>query len=129
MGYKSDVRIRLKTEDYKNLVKEYEKKFPEDNEMFWEYLNVFIKQENVPCYELDDNKNISVINHNCVFFGWNNLKWYPEFAEVDFIMSFIQHCEHYAFCRVSESCEGDIEHKANNMDYIEVSYKFDEEKE
>lgn len=118
MGYRSDIRIRLKTEDYENLVEEYKKKFPEDTEMFGKYLDVHIEQKNVACYELNNNDIIDDTKESCVFFGWNDLKWYNEYTEVQFIMNFIQNCTHYAFCRIGESCEGDIEQDAKAFGLI-----------
>lgn len=129
MGYRSDVRIRLKTKDYENLVEEYTKKFPEDNEVFGKYLDVHIEQKDVPCYDLGKDGNIIIKKEDCVFFGWNDYKWYEAFDEVQFIMDFIRKCKFYAFCRIGESFEGDIDSFSEGMDMIGFYHKFDEEEE
>ena len=134
MGYRSDVRIRLTKKDYERLVKEFDEKVIKQNpetyygyDMFGKSLEIFKELKNVPCWkETDDGEDIEE-THDCVFFGWNWVKWYDGYAEVDFIMNFIYECDHYAFCRIGESCEGDVEAHERNMDMIGFYYAFEEE--
>lgn len=134
MGYRSDVRIRLTKKDYERLVKEFDEKVVKPNanewhgyDMFGKDLNIYKELKNVSCWKVTDDGDDIEETHDCVFFGWNWIKWYDGYKEVDFIMEFIQECDQYAFCRIGESGEGDIETHENNMDMIGFYYAFEEE--
>lgn len=130
MGYRSDVRIRLTKKDYERLVKEFNEKvlpITEWNLFDKEHLEVYKELKNVPCWKVTDDGEDVEETHDCVFFGWNWVKWYEDYDDVDFIMNFIQDCDHYAFCRIGESSEGDVERHEENMDAIGLYYAFEEE--
>ena len=132
MGYRSDVRIRLTKKDYEKMKAQFEKEvvdivgfnlFDEKN------LNVYKELKNFSCWKMTDDGEDIEETHDCVFFGWNWVKWYDNYADVKFIMEFLDECDQYAFCRIGESCEGDVETHERNMDMIGFHYVFDDEEE
>ena len=130
MGYRSDVRIRLTERDYEKLKRKFEQEIVPSigyNLFDTKHLDVCKHLENVHCWKVTDDGEDIEETHDCVFFGWNWLKWYDGYKEVDFIMNFLQDCDHYAFCRIGESGEGDIETYEKNMDMIGFYYAFEEE--
>ena len=130
MGYRSEVRIRLTKEDYEKLSKEFEQKIAPKtgyNLFDKEHLDAYKEVKNIHCWkDTDDGEDIEE-THDCIFFGWNYVKWYDGYDDVDFIMDFMYNCEHYAFCRIGESLEGDIELHDKNMEMIGFYYAFDDE--
>ena len=132
MGYRSDVRIRLTKKDYEKMKAQFEKEvvdivgfnlFDEKN------LNVYKELKNFSCWKMTDDGEDIEETHDCVFFGWNWVKWYDNYADVKFIMEFLDECDQYAFCRIGESGEGDVETHERNMDMIGFHYVFDDEEE
>ena len=132
MGYRSDVRIRLTKKDYEKMKAQFEKEvvdivgfnlFDEKN------LDVYKELKNFSCWKMTDDGEDIEETHDCVYFGWNWVKWYDDYAEVKFIMEFLDECDQYAFCRIGESGEGDIETLERNMDMIGFHYVFDDEEE
>ena len=132
MGYRSDVRIRLTKKDYEKMKAQFEKEvvdiigynlFDEKN------LDVYKELKNFSCWKMTDDGEDIEETHDCVFFGWNWVKWYDDYAEVKFIMEFLDECDQYAFCRIGESGEGDVETHERNMDMIGFHYVFDDEEE
>ena len=96
MGYRSDVRICLKKEDYNELrAKAQEKGMTENN------------------YLLDESAfDIHKENEDIVAFGWNDIKWYSGYSDIDFIVDFFEELRTnghpYSFVRIGEGRE-DIE--------------------
>lgn len=130
MGYKSDVRIRLTVKDYEKMKKQFEREIVDivDYNLFDKnHLDVYKELEDVPCWKVTDDGEDVEETHDCVFFGWNSVRWYDNYADVKFIMEFLDECDHYAFCRIGESCEGDVETHERNMDMIGFYYAFEEE--
>ena len=132
MGYRSDVRIRLTKKDYEKMKTKFEKEvgdttgfnlFDEKN------LDVYKEIKNVRCWKMTDDGEDIEEAHDCVFFGWSWIKWYEGYPEIDFIMNFLDECDYYAFCRIGESGEGDVETHERNMDMIGFHYVFDDEEE
>ena len=132
MGYRSDVRIRLTKKDYEKMKAQFEKEvvdivgfnlFDEKN------LNVYKELKNFSCWKMTDDGEDIEETHDCVFFGWSWIKWYDNYADVKFIMEFLDECDQYAFWRIGESCEGDVETHERNMDMIGFHYVFDDEEE
>ena len=130
MGYRSDVRIRLTKEDFERLKEEFEKRLIETNEL--EY-SMF---KNLDIYKEESDKTIFIHNQHTgweeqsvysVYFGWNGVKWYNGYEDVDFITNFVFDCEQYAFIRIGESSEGDIENIAEGFDCIDFYYAFDDD--
>lgn len=132
MGYRSDVRIRLTKKDYEKMKAQFEKEvvdivgfnlFDEKN------LDVYKELKNFSCWKMTDDGEDIEETHDCVYFGWNWVKWYDDYADVKFIMEFLDECDQYAFCRIGESGEGDVETHERNMDMIGFHYVFDDEEE
>lgn len=130
MGYRSDVRIRLTKKDYERMKAQFEKEIVDivNYNLFDEKnLDVYKELKNGPCWKVTDDGEDIEETHDCVFFGWNCVKWYECYEDVKFIMEFLDECDHYAFCRIGESCEGDVENRSENMDMIGFYYAFEEE--
>ena len=132
MGYRSDVRIRLTKKDYEKMKSQFEKEvvdvlgynlFDDKN------LDVYKELKNVHCWKMTDDGEDIEETHDCVFFGWNCVKWYDGYKDVEFIMEMLDEFDYYAFCRIGESCEGDIDSRERNMDMIGFYYAFEEEEE
>lgn len=130
MSYRSDVRIRLTKKDYEKMKSQFEKEvvdvlgynlFDEKN------LDVYKELKNIPCWKMTDDGEDIEETHDCVFFGWNSVKWYDGYKDVEFIMEMLDEFDYYAFCRIGESCEGDIDSRERNMDMIGFYYAFEEE--
>lgn len=130
MGYRSDVRIRLTKKDFERLKNEFEQEIVP--KFGYNYLfnkdNLIYKELKKYSYwkVTNDGEDIET-KEDCVYFGWNWVKWYDGYEDVDFIMNFIQDCDQYAFCRIGEDMIGDVETRENNMDMIGYYYAFDEE--
>lgn len=124
MGYRSDVRIRLTVKDYERMKNQFKKEIVDFDE---KSLDVYKELKNVPCWKVTDDGEDIEETHDCIFFGWDYVKWYDNYADVKFIMEFLDECDHYAFCRIGESCEGDIETHERNMDMIRFYHAFKEE--
>lgn len=63
-----------------------------------------------------------------VYFGWNGLKWYDGYKDVDFIMDFVRSRDIYAYSRTGEET-GDIEEESQELDCIYVYTAFEEDDE
>ena len=134
MGYRSDVRIRLTKRDFERLKVGFEEKVIKPNpqdwhgyEMFGKDLDIYKELKNVHCWKMTDDGEDIEETHDCVFFGWNSVNWYDGYKDVEFIMEMLDEFDYYAFCRIGESCEGDIDSRERNMDMIGFYYAFDEE--
>lgn len=130
MGYRSDVRIRLTKHDFERLKQEFEEKLIKTQILDWnlfENLDVYKEQENYEWYELAEDNEWDTVRAHCVYFGWNDLKWYNGYNDVDFINDFVFNCSQYAFIRIGESSEGDIETLSVGFDNIGYSYIFDDD--
>lgn len=123
MGYRSDVRIKLTETDFLRLKEEFSnQEFAKDWNLF-EDLDIcrpFITR--TYNWETDTKKDYA-----CYYFGWNDIKWYDFNDDVKFIMDFILNCELYAFARIGESPEGDIDTKEQGFDQIGVTIRFEED--
>ena len=132
MGYRSDVRIRLTKKDYEKMKTKFEKEVGDTtgfNLFDDKILDVYKEIKNFPCWKMTDDGEDIEETHDCVFFGWNWIKWYEGYPEIDFVMNFLDECDQYAFCRIGESGEGDIETRERNMDMIGFYYVFEDEEE
>lgn len=163
MGYRSDIRIKLRKADFEDLrtkfnnqykenedkiraIEEEIKKLPlEDLEKRRE-LNE--KASNLAMSPLLNNGNIDILDyrkdviltdeqftlfdHNIeeetdiVYFGWNDLKWYDEYADVQFIMNFVRNCDYYSIGIIGEEV-GDIERESKGMYDIGIYSGFEED--
>ena len=126
MGYRSDIRIRLTKEDFKRLKKEFEEKLIKTEILNWnlfEHLNIYKEEDDCPYFYGEDGEH----SIDAVYFGWNYLKWYDGYKDVEFIENFIFECEYYSFIRIGESTEGDIDSRAEGFEHIMYSYVFDDD--
>ena len=163
MGYRSDIRIKLRKADFEDLrtkfnnqykenkdkiraIEEEIKKLPlEDLEKRRE-LNE--KANNLVMSPLLNNGNIDILDErkdviltdeqlmsidynieeetDIVYFGWNNLKWYNEYADVQFIMNFVRNCDYYSIGIIGEEV-GDIERESKGMYDIGIYSGFEED--
>ena len=132
MGCRSDVRIRLTKKDYERLASSFKnqsRNSPLDfsDEMFGAGLDVYKVLNNVDLWKVTDDGEDIEESVDCIFFGWNYVKWYYNYKDVKFIMDFIKDCDHYAFCRIGESIDGDVECHEKNMDMIGYYCQFEED--
>ena len=155
MGYRSDVRIRMRKEDYLTLVEKFNDKLgeflgkdqseitindymgdlfgqtPKTNEEIVEFgkksrLNVIRVEENFSYYELEDDK-WEEKQCDMVYFGWDDIKWYEgSYADISFITDFIYNLDMCSFSRIGEDYE-DIEQFAEKLDYMGITRQFDED--
>lgn len=130
MGYRSDVRIRLTKEDFERLKEEFEKRLIETNKLeysMFKNLDVYKEEKDKFVYTQNKDNEWEEKKVDSVYFGWNCVKWYDGYDDVDFINDFVFKCSYYAFIRIGESSEGDIESLADGFDYIGYYYAFDDD--
>jgi len=128
MGYYSDVRIKLKKEDYDKLIEEFNRKFPDLNYNLFENRNFVKENRTEKTYIGKDWSEVPI-----VYFGWDSIKWYSncydkDYDDITFIENYVKSCEHFAFTRIGED-SGDIEILGNNLNYIYVKVEFDDDVE
>ena len=139
MGYISNIRIKLEKEVYKDLVNKYEEERLKDptkmSDLFEKAEDkglgfmLPVKEKKMPVWERDEKTNEWVEKElDGVYFGWNGLKWYDGYKDVDFIMDYIRKCENYAFARLGEESD-DIEQESNGFDDIYVYTAFEDDEE
>ena len=155
MGYRSDIRIELRTKDFERLVKEYNKQKSENDlkikDLEKEIEKLPLNKERTllttqvnelsmsPLFdikELDIHKIIKSFvcvrdewkEEEVTYFGWNGLKWYANYTDVRFIENFVKKCNYYAFIRVGEGLN-DIESESHNMEDIWVEKFFPQDEE
>ena len=130
MGYRSDIRIRLTKEDFNKLVEEFDKELIQTKKLelnLFEHLDIYKKEEDYEYYTQDENHEWITHKENCVYFGWDCVKWYDDYEDVEFINNFIFNCKQYAFIKIGESSKGDIDSRAEGFDNIGYSYIFDDD--
>lgn len=99
MGYYSDVVITLYEADFETLVKRASE----------EETDAFDLIKYATLYEDKVNNLVSLF--------WRSVKWYEDFNDVEFIMSFIRGDDvQYQFRRIGEK-SGDIEEESNDEDW------------
>jgi len=98
MGYRSDVRIVTSQEGFEKLeefVKEYLKEYNEQNNLL-------------------DDCDIKQVGKKQCYFGWNYIKWYDGYHDVDAIMEGLEYLSEneysYRYMIIGESYD-DIEEK------------------
>lgn len=156
MGYRSDIRIKLRKADFEDLRTKFNNQYKENEDKIRaieeeikklplkdlekrEELNE--KANNLVMSPLFNNGNIDILDErkdviltddyrneetDIVYFGWNNLKWYNEYADVQFIMNFVRNCDYYSIGIIGEEV-GDIERESHNMYDIGIYSGFEED--
>lgn len=125
MGYRSDVRIMTTKKGYdelKKYVEEHISKYKGKNlkegtvAEYMDYDYNLLNHTDISCLSSDESE---------MYFGWNYLKWYDGYEDVDAIMDGLNHLEQnnfsYRYARMGESYD----------DYEEQYYEseIDEEKD
>lgn len=127
MGYRSDVRIVISKKGYKKMLK---------------YMEEFAKRKDLDKDDIIDLLNctdISFENKYQRYFGWDGIKWYDGFPDVDAITEALSYIENegysYKFTRIGEEltdieeygCDGDKDTKKNlNVDFPYIARSFDD---
>ena len=126
MGYRSDVRIIVSKNGYKELRKyidEHIRKYKIDN----------IKEGSVAdAYNYDFNllNNLDVskasADGNEIYIGWDSLKWYDGYEEVDAVMDSLDKLEEngygYRYSRIGENFDDIEEKEADNTEKDGVKF-------
>lgn len=128
MGYRSDVRIIMSKNGFEELKKQV-------NEHISNY-----KKLNVTKGAIRDMYDFNLLNHldvhkqaiddkNKIYFGWNALKWYDGYEDVDAIMDSLDKLKEkgygYSYARIGEDFTDYEERYANtsmrdNINFLEV---------
>ena len=155
MGYRSDIRIKLRVKDFETLKEKfnetmivnnerldkiYEQIKNCDNERTSQELNTQLNTTYMfplfddldMCKEIEDETwddndyDQNEITEKIVYFGWNSLKWYSECTDVRFIEDFVRDCDCYAFARIGEEY-GDIDKEEKGMYSIGTYSSFEDD--
>lgn len=93
MGYRSDVRIIVSKEGYKELSK-YVDRYLKDKKFPYMEENIFL------------HPSVKLLSSDSVYLGWNNLKWYNGYHEIDAVMNGLEHLKQkdlsYRYARIGE---------------------------
>jgi hypothetical protein len=85
------------------------------------------REEKTTVYErIGDTDGFTEEVYDTVYFGWNGLKWYDGFKDVDFVMEFIESLDYYAYARIGEEM-GDTEQREDGFDCIGFYTGFDDD--
>lgn len=112
MGYRSDVRIVASTEGFKKLS---------------EFVTNYLKEKNLNTkeYNLLEYLDIKEDGEEQVYLGWNYLKWYEGYPEVDAIMKGLNHLSNneysYRYMIIGESYD-DVEEQSYDGEKDEDVY-------
>lgn len=92
MGYRSDVRIIVSKEGYKELN---------------DYVNKYLKNKNFPYQEnIFLHPDVKLLGDDSIYLGWNYLKWYNGYHEIDAVMNGLEHLKKkdlsYIYARIGE---------------------------
>ena len=126
MGYRSDIRIIVSKNGYKKL-----KKYVEEH--IEKYKIKEIKSDSIAAsfnydYDLLNRLDVSKASAdgNQIYIGWNDLKWYDGYEEVDAIMDSLAKLEEngygYRYSRIGESLDDIEECEADNTEKDGVKY-------
>lgn len=117
MGYRSQIRIIMKKDNYNELVEKCRKKFENRQEY-----NLLSDKNNLDEYTERDNGNI-------VLFGWDYIKWYDGYEDVDCITEYLRQLQDkdipFKLVEVGEDGAIDEMYSECIYDNEEYSQKFD----
>lgn len=110
MGYRSDIAIAMRKEDFE-LLKEFDK----ENQNLVELLEVA---------KVKESRGVVVIQ-------WDSLKWYPYFPEVQAIEEFLGELSDedkpYRFIRIGEdTADTEVEYNYGDEEYGDVAYRIND---
>ena len=114
MGYRSDVRIAVSKKGYKEMLK---------------YMEDFAKRKDLDKDDVIDLLNctdISCENKYQKYFGWDGIKWYDGFPDIDAIIEALSHIENegysYNFTRIGEEFTYIEEHVCDGIKILKKIY-------
>lgn len=114
MGYRSDVRIVVSKEGYE-LLKEFVEYYLKNN----------VKKEEINEMNLLKSVDIKTEGKDQVYLGWNYLKWYDGYKDVDAIMeglNYLEDNEHsYRYMIIGEDYT-DVEEMSNDGEKDKDNY-------
>lgn len=114
MGYRSDVRIVVSKEGYE-LLKEFVGYYLKDN----------VKKEEINEMNLLKDIDIRAEGKDQVYLGWNSLKWYDGYKDVDAIMEGLNYLEDnersYKYMIIGEDYT-DVEEMSNDGEKDKDTY-------
>lgn len=112
MGYRSDIRIVTSKDGFEKL-KEFVKNYLEE------------KKVDTKEYNLLEELEVKLEGKNQIYFGWNYLKWYDGYVDVDAIMEGIDYLEEneysYRYMIIGESYD-DCEERSYDGDKDKETY-------
>lgn len=123
MGYRSDIRIITSKEGFDKLK---------------EFVENYLKEKNYTEYNLLNECDIKEQGKEQYYLGWNSLKWYDGYTEVDAIMKGLDYLEEneysYRYMIIGESYD-DVEESYNDgerdkniiLEYPNMIREFDDE--
>lgn len=123
MGYRSDIRIITSKKGFEKLK---------------EFVENYLKEKNHKEYNLLNQCDINEQGKGQYYIGWNSLKWYDGYPEVDAIMEGLDYLEEneysYRYMIIGESYE-DVEETYNNgekdkdiyLEYPSMIREFDDD--
>lgn len=157
MGYRSDIRIKLRKADFEDLKTKFNNQYKENEDKI---KAIEEEMQKLPLEDLEkrrelnekaselsmcpllNNGNIDIVDErkdviliddygneeetDIVYFGWNNMKWYDNHADVQFIMNFVRNCDYYSIGIIGEEV-GDIERESKGMYDIDICSSFGED--
>ena len=97
--------------------------FNKDEGYFRDLIQRDIQEPIWDSVEDDETENLDM-----VYFGWNSLKWYDGYGDVDFIMNFVRSRKYYAYARIGEEV-GDIDNEQVGMESIDIYVVFGNDEE
>ena len=114
MWYRSDVRIAVSKKGYKEMLK---------------YIEEFAKRKDLDKDDVIDLLNctdISCENKYQKYFGWDGIKWYDGFPDIDAIIEALSHIENegysYNFTRIGEEFTYIDEHVCDGIKILKKIY-------
>ena len=114
MWYRSDVRIAVSKKGYKEMLK---------------YMEDFAKRKDLDKDDVIDLLNctdISCENKYQKYFGWDGIKWYDGFPDIDAIIEALSHIENegysYNFTRIGEELTYIEEHGCDGIKILKKIY-------
>jgi len=98
MGYRSDVRILIPEKDFNELCNRMRKKLLQEkiNSNLLDHL--CIRQVRSGTEFGENGKQVKY-----VYFGWDSIKWYNTFTDVELIEDFLLELDDYHFIRLAKN--------------------------
>jgi len=100
MGYYSDIRILIEESEFYRLSSKLQEYYEsvKDKAIYDLIQNLVIKQVRTGI-TLDESKE----EIRYIYFGWNDLKWYGRFRDVEIVEDFLLELDEYHYIRMGET--------------------------